>query len=96
MLTSKVRRLLKFNNSLIRLYSSQNPFAKTWNVISNEMPVLFRVKKQQFSPIEHADMVIIGGGFIGASIAYWLKKRTGEGLSVVVLEKDFSVSTYIL
>ncbi|KAJ2953547.1 hypothetical protein O0L34_g1149 [Tuta absoluta] len=36
----------------------------------------------------HADIVIIGGGFIGASVAYWLKNRAGEGLSVVVFEKD--------
>lgn len=45
---------------------------------------------------EHADIVIIGGGFIGSAIAYWLKKRTGEGLTVVVLEKDFTVSSKLI
>ncbi|CAH2066531.1 unnamed protein product, partial [Iphiclides podalirius] len=39
---------------------------------------------------EHADVVIIGGGFIGASVGYWLKTRAGEGLSVVILEEDFT------
>lgn len=36
----------------------------------------------------HADVVIIGGGAMGSSAAYWIKKIAGEGLSVVVIEKD--------
>ncbi|KAM9299097.1 FAD-dependent oxidoreductase domain-containing protein 1 [Gastrophryne carolinensis] len=43
-------------------------------------------------PPEHADIVIIGGGVMGWSIAYWLmarKKRwQGTGYSVLVVEKD--------
>lgn len=38
-------------------------------------------------PVE-ADFLIIGGGVIGSSIAYWLTKKAGVGLNVVVLEKD--------
>ncbi|KPJ11772.1 hypothetical protein RR48_08078 [Papilio machaon] len=48
-------------------------------------------KKSAIYP-EHADVVIIGGGFIGSSVGYWLKTRAGSGLSVVVLEKDLSYS----
>lgn len=40
----------------------------------------------------HCDIVVIGGGGVGASIAYWLKKRGRDGLNVVVLEKDPTVS----
>lgn len=36
----------------------------------------------------HCDVLVIGGGGIGASIAYWLKKRAQDGLNVVVVEKD--------
>lgn len=49
-------------------------------------------KKPQHYP-EHADVVIIGGGFIGSSVAYWLKTKASHGLSVVVIEKDLSVSS---
>ncbi|KAM8927616.1 FAD-dependent oxidoreductase domain-containing protein 1 [Pelodytes ibericus] len=41
-------------------------------------------------PPEQADVVIVGGGVIGWSIAYWLKQKEGRrgGLRVVVVEKD--------
>ncbi|XP_055909172.1 FAD-dependent oxidoreductase domain-containing protein 1 [Eupeodes corollae] len=34
------------------------------------------------------DVLIIGGGGFGSSSAYWLKKRAGDSLNVVVIEKD--------
>ncbi|NP_001107050.1 FAD-dependent oxidoreductase domain-containing protein 1 [Danio rerio] len=41
-------------------------------------------------PPERADVVIIGGGVVGWSIAYWIKRkeRTRGALRVVVVEKD--------
>ncbi|XP_070773316.1 FAD-dependent oxidoreductase domain-containing protein 1 [Enoplosus armatus] len=41
-------------------------------------------------PPERADIVIVGGGVVGWSIAFWLKQKdTGrEGVKVIVVEKD--------
>lgn len=41
---------------------------------------------------EHNDIVIIGGGAIGSSIAYWLKQRAPNALTITVIEKDPSVN----
>lgn len=45
-------------------------------------------------PPERADIVIVGGGVIGWSIAYWLKQKEmiREGVKVIVVEKDTTVS----
>lgn len=37
---------------------------------------------------EHCDVLVIGGGAVGSSVAYHLKERALEGLRVVVVEKD--------
>lgn len=44
----------------------------------------------------HCDVLVIGGGGIGSSIAYWLKKEARQGLNVVVVEKDPMVSGFVL
>lgn len=44
---------------------------------------------------ENCDVVIIGGGVIGSSIAYWLKQRIyTSDFKVVVVEKDPMVSFF--
>lgn len=40
----------------------------------------------------HCDVLIIGGGGVGASVAYWLKEKARNGLNVVVVERDPTVS----
>lgn len=40
----------------------------------------------------HCDVLVIGGGGVGSSTAYWLKQRARNGLNVVVVEKDDTVS----
>uniref|UniRef100_A0A1A8EK57 FAD-dependent oxidoreductase domain-containing protein 1 n=1 Tax=Nothobranchius korthausae TaxID=1143690 RepID=A0A1A8EK57_9TELE len=41
-------------------------------------------------PPERADIVIVGGGVMGWSIAYWLKKKenSSAGMRVIVVERD--------
>lgn len=44
---------------------------------------------------ERCDVLIIGGGGMGASSAYWLKCRTQhEKLNVLVVERDACVSYF--
>lgn len=43
----------------------------------------------------HCDVLVIGGGGVGSSIAYWLKKKAREGLNVVVVEKDPTVNYFV-
>lgn len=49
-------------------------------------------------PPERADIVIVGGGVIGWSVAYWLKQkeRLRGAVKVVVVEKDPTVRDYNL
>lgn len=86
---------LSQNISNRRSYAKNlNPFTRTWGVISDEVKSGF--KKRPFTYPEHTDVVVVGGGFIGLSVAYWLKIRAGDGLSIVVLEKDPAVSSILL
>lgn len=93
MVSMLLRRVLSLKKipSSSRTYSKfHNPFTRTLDLISEEVKSGFA--KKPFAYPEHADVVVIGGGFLGLSVAYWLKTRAGEGLSVVVLEKDIAVS----
>lgn len=40
---------------------------------------------------QRSDVIIIGGGIIGSSIAYWLKKKINKDFHIVVIEQDPTV-----
>lgn len=92
MLSQFFRTILRNKNVTgIRYYAkNNNPLEKTLNIITKDIPSYFGSKDKSIVYPEHTDIVIIGGGYIGSAVAYWLKKRAADGLSVVVLEKDFS------
>uniref|UniRef100_F7HSU5 FAD-dependent oxidoreductase domain-containing protein 1 n=1 Tax=Macaca mulatta TaxID=9544 RepID=F7HSU5_MACMU len=45
-------------------------------------------------PPEHSDVVIVGGGVLGLSVAYWLKQLENRrgGMQVLVVERDHTYS----
>lgn len=45
--------------------------------------------------LESSDILIVGGGIVGSSIAYHLSERAGAGINIVVLEKDPPVSIFM-
>lgn len=54
----------------------------------------YRKENDQIWP-GHCDVLIIGGGAIGSSIAYHLTKEARDGLRVVVVDKDLTVSALV-
>lgn len=87
----------------------ENPLSRTVKILGNDMKkvkdfilpkkkaseeadnYLERYRREDFQ--SHCDVLIIGGGGVGSSIAYWLKKRARAGLNVVVAEKDATYQT---
>jgi FAD-dependent oxidoreductase domain-containing protein 1 len=38
------------------------------------------------------DVLVVGGGAVGSSVAYWLKQVNPKGMNVTVVERDPCVS----
>lgn len=76
----------------------EHPFSRTIRILTDDVKSLTSLKRyneriENLFP-KHVDVVIIGGGAVGSSVAYWLKEKTGkDAISVVVLEKDSTVSS---
>ncbi|XP_014259347.1 FAD-dependent oxidoreductase domain-containing protein 1-like isoform X2 [Cimex lectularius] len=106
-----LKKSLKLRNSLLPLqrnYSSNKdddtPYKKTVDVFKHDFDhlkhyLLNTENKPKQPRIPHfCDILIIGGGVMGCSIAYWLQQRALDGLDIVVIEKDptYQKSTSVL
>ncbi|XP_046746070.1 FAD-dependent oxidoreductase domain-containing protein 1 [Diprion similis] len=84
-------------------HDAENPISRTLGALKYDFSQLkkrFTMTKEErelenntegdipYNFPKHCDVIIIGGGAMGSSIAYWLKKRARHGLRVVVVEKD--------
>jgi len=77
--------------------SYHHPITRTLNVLGITGRNDPKTQERIMFP-HHCDIVIIGGGIMGCSIAYWLKKRSPTGLNIVVVERDptYSRSSTVL
>ncbi|XP_030747843.1 FAD-dependent oxidoreductase domain-containing protein 1-like [Sitophilus oryzae] len=99
----KITLLVRSLNTSVSLYKKrENPIQRTFRILINDVANTFKgvtnkksrntVVTQEFP--SYTDVVIIGGGGIGSSIAYWLKEHTSfDGFNVLVIEKDLTYST---
>lgn len=94
-ITRSLQLLRQDMNKIRHFFLPPTADEKTSKPPADENLTLRQMADHQSSATEfqsHCDVLIIGGGGVGSSIAYWLKKRAFSGLNVVVLEKDPTVS----
>jgi FAD-dependent oxidoreductase domain-containing protein 1 len=77
----------------IDFYRNINPKQKRHSVPINAIDHFIQNRESTTLFQSHCDILILGGGGIGTSIAYWLKSRANEALNVVVVEKDPTYKT---
>ncbi|XP_064616339.1 FAD-dependent oxidoreductase domain-containing protein 1-like [Liolophura sinensis] len=77
-----------------RAFSTKGPGTRqgrdVWNMLKEEFDIL---RTGRLTPMEpevpaETDVLIIGGGIMGNSAAYWLKQRNPKGLTCTVVERD--------
>ncbi|XP_044727482.1 FAD-dependent oxidoreductase domain-containing protein 1-like isoform X2 [Chrysoperla carnea] len=90
----EIRRNISTSQTKCKI-EHEHPFNRTGRILGNDMKTVkswFSGKKPNYKGHDgfpsHCDVCIIGGGAIGSSIAFWLKRRAKHGVSVVVVEKD--------
>lgn len=77
----------------------ENPLTRCKRFLKRDLKDLVRTMNDPFGQYEDdkifpktVDIVIVGGGVIGSSIAYWIQNKCRDGISIAVIEKDLSVN----
>ncbi|XP_050529128.1 FAD-dependent oxidoreductase domain-containing protein 1-like isoform X2 [Daktulosphaira vitifoliae] len=78
---------------------NENPLERCKRFIKRDFNELVSKMNDPFSQYKDnklfpktVDILIIGGGVIGSSIAYWIQDKCRDGISIAVVEKDLSYS----
>ncbi|KAJ8680876.1 hypothetical protein QAD02_016663 [Eretmocerus hayati] len=79
-----------------RLWEREKAYMKKTLQFWKDQPITYIDKDGKYNfndpsaPVfpNHCDIVIIGGGAMGSSVAYWLKTLADASLNVVVVERD--------
>jgi FAD-dependent oxidoreductase domain-containing protein 1 len=61
---------------------------KPYEVPIKQIDYFIQNRERQTLFQHHCDVLVIGGGAIGSSAAYWLKQKGADGINVVVVERD--------
>lgn len=78
---------------------NENPMDRCKRFIKRDINDFMKLMNDPFNEYENdkifpktVDILIVGGGVIGSSIAYWLQNKCRDGLTIAVVEKDLSVN----
>lgn len=81
----------------------ENPLTRCKRFLKRDFNEIIRTINDPFNEYEDdkifpktVDILIVGGGAIGSSIAYWIQNKCRDGISIAVIDKDLSVNKTVL
>lgn len=63
-------------------------YRSAWTILKEEAEGISKMKPPGTDVPRETDVLVIGGGVLGSSVAYWMKERNPKGSNVVVVERD--------